>query len=81
SDIITLRDDVYQLLAKYGMDKEEAWRVMERVRKGKRLQGANLPEMPERDMRVLDQCRHIDYLYPKAHAVEHILFRLRARDW
>jgi DNA polymerase III alpha subunit (gram-positive type) len=54
---------------------------MERVRKGKRLQGANLPEMPERDMRVLDQCRHIDYLYPKAHAVEHILFRLRARDW
>lgn len=81
SDIITLRDDVYRLLTKYGMDKEEAWRVMERVRKGKRLQGANLPEMPERDMRVLDQCWHIDYLYPKAHAVEHILFRLRARDW
>lgn len=81
SDIITLRDDIYHLLVKNGMDKEEAWRAMEQVRKGKGLPMMRLHGITERDMRVLDQCRHIDYLYPKAHAVEHILYALRSKDW
>ncbi|MBO5245121.1 MAG: hypothetical protein J6B02_03365 [Selenomonadales bacterium] len=81
SELIAFRDDVYQLLRKYGIGEEEAWRAMEQVRRGKGLPNLDLPELTEREERILAQCQHICCLFPKSHAVEHILYQLKSREY
>ena len=78
SELIAFRDDVFQYLISHGFLPKDAWMGMNRVRKG-----AGLPVITEEmkhtyDKWVLRRCEKIGYLFPKSHAVEHILFRMKA---
>lgn len=74
-DCITSRDEVFQKLMAKGIDRVDAYRIMESVRKGKGLtedmeltmKQAGLPDW------YLDVCRKIRYLFPKAHTVSSTL--------
>lgn len=76
AEIIAFRDDIMQLLIKYGEDREEAFKTAERVRKGvgivdttyEHLQDIGVPEW------LLDSCDSIEYVFPKAHAADYVRF-------
>ena len=75
SDIITSRDDIMLYLMELGMDKQNAYEIMDAVRKGKGITeemrnimcNAGVPDW------CIDSCNKIQYLFPKAHAVEYML--------
>ena len=74
SEVIACRDDIMNYLIAKGMEPSEAFKIMERVRKGKGL----APE-EEKAMRVLavpewflNSCKKIKYLFPKAHAAAYV---------
>ena len=75
SDCISTRDDVLQKLLTVGMDRERAYEIMNRVRKGR-----GLTKEMERDMTsagvpdwFIESCGRIVYLFPKAHAADYAL--------
>mgnify|MGYP002622596223 CR=1 FL=1 len=82
-DLIAFRDDVMQCLMKHGIDRENAYRVCEYVRKGKAynkgftdeqlslMRDNNIPEW------LIESMQKIRYLFPKAHAVEYLIYQLR----
>lgn len=78
SDMIAFRDDIYQYLLAHGFLEKDAWRGMERVRKGLELPVITEEMRISRDKWVLNRCDRIAYLIPKSHVVEYILFRLKA---
>lgn len=77
-DMIAFRDDIYQYLLAHGFLEKDAWRGMERVRKGLELPVITEEMRISRDKWVLNRCDRIAYLISKAHVVEYILFRLKA---
>ena len=79
TDTIAFRDDIMLDLIAYGMDKKDAFFIMEHVRKGK-----GLTSEQEEMMRALsvpdwyiDSCKKIFYLFPKAHAVAYTIAAVR----
>lgn len=74
AEIIAFRDDIMQLLIKYGVDREEAFKTAERVRKGvgivdttyEHLQDIGVPEW------LIDSCDSIEYAFPKARAADYV---------
>ncbi|HHU61542.1 MAG TPA: hypothetical protein GXZ55_06265 [Natronincola sp.] len=75
---ITFRDDVFHYLLKHNYSKKEAWLGMEKVYRGQGLEDYTYGMMLASDSWVLSQCDEIRYLFPKAHAIEYILFRIKA---
>lgn len=78
SDLIAYRDDVFSFLLSHGFPEEGAWDGMERVRLGRGSPIVTNEMSMARDKWVVDRCKRVKYLFPKAHAVEHVLYRLRA---
>lgn len=78
SDMIAFRDDVFFYLMDHDFIEKDAWRGMNRVRKGLELPVITDEMVRARDLWVLGRCHHIKYLFPKAHAVEYIFFKLRS---
>lgn len=78
SDLIAYRDDVFSYLMSHGFPEEDAWNGMERVRLGHGLPAVTGEMSLARDKWEVDRCKRVKYLFPKAHAVEHVLYRLRA---
>ena len=79
SDCIASRDDIMLYLMDMTMPKEEAYRIMESVRKGKGLTDEQKLIMkdvgvPEWYIRV---CEKIRYLFPKSHAVSYTMMAVR----
>ncbi|MDR0812790.1 MAG: PolC-type DNA polymerase III [Oscillospiraceae bacterium] len=79
SQTIGCRDDIMKHLISLGMDENRAFKIMERVRKGK-----HLDENDEDQMRALgvpewyiDSCNLIAYLFPKAHAAAYVMMGVR----
>ncbi|MBQ4240719.1 MAG: PolC-type DNA polymerase III [Oscillospiraceae bacterium] len=77
SQVIGTRDGIMLKLIEYGVDKIDAFNIMEFVRKNKRH--APLPEnmvsvMKEHNVPewYIDSCRKIEYMFPKAHAAAYI---------
>ena len=77
SEVIGTRDGIMLKLIDYGVDKDNAFKIMEFVRKNKRH--APLPENMVSVMRehgvpewYIDSCRKIEYMFPKAHAAAYI---------
>ena len=72
---ISTRDEVMVYLMEKGIERENAFAVMEDIRKGKGLSDdfaemmrkANIPEW------YIDSCKKITYLFPKAHAVSYTM--------
>ena len=79
SEVISCRDDIMNFLIFKGMEPSKAFKIMEKVRKGK---GIN--EEEEAEMRkvgapdwFIESCKRIKYLFPKAHAVAYVSMAFR----
>lgn len=78
-ECVASRDDIFFALVDKGMSKEEAYNIMNSVRKGKGLteemmHGVKRVGMPEWFIGV---CNKIRYMFPKAHAVSYTLVAWR----
>lgn len=78
SDMIVYRDDVYNYLMGHGFLGKDAWRGMNDVCKGKWLPVVTTEMRKARDKWVLSRCKKIEYLFPKAHAIEDMFFTMRS---
>lgn len=78
SELIAFRDDVFQYLISHKFLPKDAWKGMNRVRKGLGLPIVTEEMKHAYDKWILHRCQKIDYLLPKAHAVEYIFFRIKA---
>ncbi|MGF0031790.1 PolC-type DNA polymerase III [Bariatricus sp. SGI.154] len=85
STAICTRDDIMTYLINKGMDSEESFTIMERVRKGTVAKG-KCKEWPEfkKDMAEHDvpdwyiwSCEKIKYMFPKAHAAAYVMMAYR----
>ncbi|MDO5696024.1 MAG: PolC-type DNA polymerase III [Eubacteriales bacterium] len=78
-ECICTRDAIMTFLIAKGMDNEQAFTIMESVRKGKGLR----PEWEEmmRESGVsewyIESCKKIKYMFPKAHAVAYVMMGYR----
>ncbi len=79
SKVISTREDIMVGLINIGMDKSQAFNIMEKVRKGK-----GLPEGAEENMKALgvenwyiESCKKIKYMFPKAHAAAYVMMSFR----
>ena len=86
SEAICTRDDIMTYLIGKGLEAEEAFNIMEAVRKGKVAKGAvgdkweawkedmlshNVPQW------YIESCEKIKYMFPKAHAVAYVMMAWR----
>lgn len=79
SEVISVRDDIMNYLIQKGMDPSSAFKIMEKVRKGKGLspedeaamRAANVPEW------YIESCKKIKYMFPKAHASAYVMMAFR----
>ena len=74
SQVIACRDDIMNYLIGKGMEPKEAFKIMEKVRKGKGLSKEDEIEIrscgaPEWFM---NSCKKIKYLFPRAHAAAYV---------
>ena len=85
STCICCRDDIMIYLINKGLDPEESFTIMERVRKGKVAKG-KVKEWPEwvADMKAhgvpdwyKGSCEKIKYMFPKAHAAAYVMMAWR----
>ena len=85
STAICTRDDIMTYLINKGMDSEESFTIMERVRKGAVAKGKckEWPQFKE-DMKNHDvpdwyiwSCEKIKYMFPKAHAAAYVMMAYR----
>src|SRR5690606_35581198 len=78
-DVIGCRDDIMVYLMHQGLEASLAFKIMESVRKGKRLQ----PEWEEEMKKnggpdwYIGSCKKIKYMFPKAHAAAYVLMAIR----
>lgn len=79
SDVIACRDDIMIYLSKRGLSQEDAFWIMEDVRKGSSLSEKHIKLMCEHGVPdwYVDSCKKIKYLFPKAHAVAYVLMAWR----
>ncbi len=82
TDVIGTRDSIMITLIKKGVDKAEAFRIMEVTRKGKAAKDFTQDtEKMLRDNGVedwyIESCKKIKYMFPKAHAVAYLMAAVR----
>ena len=79
SEAICTRDDIMIYLISMGLPAQDAFKIMESVRKGKGLKeeqeelmrNNNIPEW------YIDSCKKIKYMFPKAHAAAYVINAFR----
>lgn len=79
SEVISSRDDIMLYLLEKGMDRETAFKIMERIRKGKGLDEEATACMIEHNVPdwYIESCNKIMYVFPKAHAVGYTILAFR----
>jgi len=78
-DVIATRDDIMIYLIRAGLEPGDAFKIMERVRKGKGLEPQHEELMKKHGVPqwYIDSCKKISYMFPKAHAAAYVMMALR----
>ena len=78
-EVICTRDDIMTYLIQQGMEKKQAFKIMEKVRKGKVLneEESNLMLAQGVPHWYVNSCKKIKYMFPKAHAVAYVTMAYR----
>ena len=79
STAICTRDDIMLNLIAWGVEPEHSFKIMEAVRKGKRLTPDQEKEMREHGVPdwYIKSCKRIKYMFPKAHAAAYVMNAFR----
>ncbi|MBO8161795.1 MAG: PolC-type DNA polymerase III [Thermosipho sp. (in: Bacteria)] len=79
SEVISCRDDIMIYLIQHGVEESVAFKIMEKVRKGKGLSEEEENLMKEKNVPAwfIESCKKIKYLFPKAHAVAYVSMAFR----
>lgn len=77
-DRFVFRDDVFLYLRNQGFSEKDAWWGMRAAMMGEELPSDIAETAPSLDRQTLAQMKKARYLFPKAHAVEYLLFCRRA---
>lgn len=79
NQVICNRDDIMTYLIQKGLEKRQAFKIMEQVRKGKGLSSSEIESMEECSVPswYIDSCQKIKYMFPKAHAVAYVINSFR----
>ncbi len=79
SHAICTRDDIMIYLIAAGLEEEQSFTIMEKVRKGKGLSPDDEASMREHNVPdwYIDSCNKIKYMFPKAHAVAYVTMAFR----
>lgn len=79
ADCIASRDDIMICLMDHGLDKKDAYQIMETVRKGRGLREDQKKLMTDAGIPdwYMQVCEKIRYLFPKAHAVSYTMLAVR----
>ncbi|MCL6590811.1 MAG: PolC-type DNA polymerase III [Firmicutes bacterium] len=79
SEVISVRDMIMNNLILKGLPPKTAFKIMEKVRKGKGLDPDDITLMKEHQIPdwYIQSCQKIKYLFPKAHAVAYVISALR----
>lgn len=79
SEVIATRDDIMTYLLSKGIPPKTTFTISEAVRKGKGLDADMQRIMRQHGVPewYLESCRHISYLFPKAHAAAYVMMGWR----
>lgn len=79
NEVICTRDDIMIYLIEKGMEKRQAFKIMEKVRKGKGLNNEEVSLMEQNNVPswYIESCQKIKYMFPKAHAVAYVTMAFR----
>lgn len=74
-EVIGCRDDIMIGLQNYGVEPVKSFKLMEQVRKGKKLKPEDEDLLREHKVPewYITSCNKIKYLFPKAHAVAYVM--------
>ena len=79
TDVITTRDDIMNFLLSLDMDTDFAYKIMDRVRKGRELSDEMIRGMKEAGVPewYIESCKKVRYVFPRAHAVVYVIMFIR----
>ncbi len=78
-EAISTRDDIMIYLLSKGLKDKVAFKIMEDVRKGKKVKPEYEEQMIENNVPqwYIDSCNTISYMFPKAHATAYVIMAFR----
>ncbi len=78
-EVIATREDIMNKLIAKGCEAQTAFKIMEKVRKGRGVDENDLAELHAVDMPqwYIGSCQKISYLFPKAHAAAYVMQSIR----